>query len=303
MPNYTFEDYKNAVKAKYEEEKKGEYSNNLSSPTPANLRNLCQKRFNETTKDKDLSIFNHFFDFPFDKDNKNLYGNLELNKLIAVNRFFLGITDKPSENTVEFSAILVDFRPRPFMQFMNGDDCNKEDFNDELKIDVCDNNNEEVAIPINTFLESSADKNIDNREGQQRIKEQDKTSKKRLYIKLTLVICFMSLIIYFFYPQKQCMQWSADHYEKVDCDLKIEGLIVSNPVEVLDQSLINLKKIKVCDTTNCFDKNGNAIVWYAKTANGIDFFNGHGRHPETNSPLRPVTKYILDKYVIKEDMK
>ncbi|MFZ0597569.1 MAG: hypothetical protein WAM46_11370, partial [Flavobacterium sp.] len=96
-----------------------------------------------------------------------------------------------------------------------------------------------------------------------------------------------------------CMQWSGDHYDIVDCNLKIEGIIKSNKIELLDPTLVNLKKLKVCDTTTYFDKNGVAIIWYAKTANGVDFFNVHGRHPENNSPLRPVTHYILNKYVKK----
>jgi len=119
------------------------------------------------------------------------------------------------------------------------------------------------------------------------------------YLGAATVVCLISLIIYLALPEKQCMQWSNDHYEIVDCNLKIEGIGMANKIELLDKSLVNLKKVKVCDTTTCFDKNGQAIIWYGKTANGIDFFDGHGRHPESNSPLRPVTRYILNKYVKK----
>lgn len=107
------------------------------------------------------------------------------------------------------------------------------------------------------------------------------------------------VVIYFAFPNKQCMQWSVDHYELVDCDLKIEGFGAYNKIELLDPTLVNLKKIVVCDTTTYFDKNGIAVIWYGKTANGVDFFNAHGRHPENSSPLKPVTRYILNKYIKK----
>ncbi|WDF62345.1 hypothetical protein [Flavobacterium sp. KACC 22763] len=114
-----------------------------------------------------------------------------------------------------------------------------------------------------------------------------------------LIFCSIGGVVYFAFFQKQCMQWSSDHYEKVSCDLEVNGLGSFNVVEPFDKTVFDLKKIKVCDTTPFFDKNGEAIVWYGKTANGIDFFNGHGRHPENNSSLKPVTRYILNKYVKK----
>lgn len=88
------------------------------------------------------------------------------------------------------------------------------------------------------------------------------------------------------------MQWSEDHYEIVDCNSEI----VLNPIIPLNKNLLEFKKIKVYDTTNCFI-NGEAIVWYAKVSSDkADFFNTHGRHPENNKPLRPVTDYIKKRY-------
>jgi hypothetical protein len=92
------------------------------------------------------------------------------------------------------------------------------------------------------------------------------------------------------------MQWSGDHYEKVDCDLKAVDFGAFGKIEPYEESKFGLKKIKVCDTTTCFI-NGEAIVWYAKTSSDkADFFNTHGRHPENDKPLRPVTNYIINKY-------
>ncbi|HEX9150728.1 MAG TPA: hypothetical protein VF842_01525, partial [Flavobacterium sp.] len=87
-----------------------------------------------------------------------------------------------------------------------------------------------------------------------------------------------------------------DHYEIVDCELSTNNSENFKIIKPLDKSLLDLKKIHVYDTTTFF-KNGEAIIWYAKTENGIDFFNTHGRHPENDNPLKPVTHYILNKYV------
>ncbi|WP_426484282.1 hypothetical protein [Flavobacterium sp. 2] len=318
MSNITFEDYKNAIKAKYEKEKEeGDYSNNLSSPTPANLRKLCVKRFASNTDKDDLIAFESFFDFPFDKDKRNLFGGDELNKLVKVRRFFQGITENPADDTIQLAAILVDLRPRPFNKYRKQIDEEDLELINELRIPnnsakevSSDNLNDQVEIensndsktddvieeplpvqskevkadetPISTFV--SIDKKPE--------------SKKNRYLAIVAVLAGLGLIIYLALPKKECMQWSGDHYDIVDCNLKSEEL--SNPVELLDENLVGLKKIKVCDTTVYFDKNHNAIIWYAKRGDSIDFFNNHGRHPENNSPLRPVTKYILDKYVNKK---
>jgi len=104
-------------------------------------------------------------------------------------------------------------------------------------------------------------------------------------------------VIYFAFLKKHCMQWSEDHYEVVDCSQKDE--VVLNEIIPLDEDLLDFRKLKGCDTTRCFMENGDAFVWYSKTANGIDFFNdnGNGKHPVTKRALRPVTQYIVGKYL------
>ncbi len=316
MSKITFEDYKKAIKAKYEEEIEGVYSNNLSSPTAANLRNLCIKRFTSNNSKDDLFTFESFFDFPFDGDKKNLFGDDELNKLEAVKRFFLGKTEKPAEDTIQLAAILVDLKPRPFKEFRKQIDEEDVDLIKDLrntgfskKNISSDNVNEETQIESFFDSEITSDEEEDSKRNEEE-KEKEKGGAEEIkienpkhpilrYFAITGILAGLCLIIYLALPQKECMQWSNDHYELVDCDVKIEGIGMVNQIELLDKSLFNLKKVNVCDTTKCFDKNGDAVIWYAKTENGIDFFNGHGRHPENNKALRPITQYIINKYVKK----
>lgn len=124
--------------------------------------------------------------------------------------------------------------------------------------------------------------------------------KSETVIATGFVICLVVFgIIYFNFFNKQCMQWSGDHYEKVDCDLKTNGFGTFSGIEPYDEIKFELRKVNVCDTTNCFI-NGKSIIWYAKTDSGADFFNTHGMHPENGKALRPVTEYIRGKYKKKD---
>lgn len=120
---------------------------------------------------------------------------------------------------------------------------------------------------------------------------------KNTVIVTVFIFGLIITVIYFSFFKNHCMQWSEDHYEVVDCSPK-NGKN-TNEIIPLDNDLLDFKKLKVCDTTICFKKNGEGSVWYVKTPNGIDFFNdnGSGRHPESKKSLRPVSKYIFDKYV------
>ncbi|MDA6072307.1 hypothetical protein NJT12_22010 [Flavobacterium sp. AC] len=116
---------------------------------------------------------------------------------------------------------------------------------------------------------------------------------KNTIIGLALVLCIGFPVIFFAFPDKGCMQWTGNNYEVVDCDLKAPD----NNIELLDRNLINLKRIKVCDTTTFF-KSGKSVVFYARSGDSLECFNQIGYHPERPSQyLRPMTRYMIGKYV------
>ncbi|UPT69895.1 MAG: hypothetical protein M0D53_12230 [Flavobacterium sp. JAD_PAG50586_2] len=100
------------------------------------------------------------------------------------------------------------------------------------------------------------------------------------------------------FPEKQCMQWQVDHYEKVDCQDEADTLFANAPIEPIDERAIDLRKIEVCDTFPFFC-GGKAVVWYCKVDEEPEFFDGPGAgfHPITKKQLNPITDYIIDKYV------
>lgn len=317
MLTITFEDYKKAIKAKYEEEKNGEYSNNLNSPTSANLRNLCVKRFDSNNDKDDLITFRSFFDFPFDKDKKNQFGDDELNKLEAVKRFFLGRTENPAEDTIQLAAILVDLRPRPFKEFQKQLDPDEIKLIEELRdtkhykseissislIDEVENENfhdfknEEVGKDKNEEVEQDENQDLEKipmgiftpiKKGGG---DRGSFGLKRFLI-IAAFLLGLTLIVYLTMSQKDCMQWMGDHYEKIErsdkgyCDT------------YYDARYFDLKKIEVCDTTEFFDDNGRAKVFYIKIGNSIECYNQSAPYPEnTQRFLKPITQYMINRYL------
>ena len=93
------------------------------------------------------------------------------------------------------------------------------------------------------------------------------------------------------------MQWQKNHYEVVDCtNENQQGLLKQYDIIPFDENQCKLIKIEVSDTTTFF-KNGNSLYWYCKVNGKPEFFNTHGVHPETGKALKPVTEYIINKYI------
>lgn len=295
------DDYKEAIKSKYEKEKGGIYSNYLNNPSQANLRDLCWKIFKSNEKTDDLSTYNDFFKFKFDSENEDTSISYT-DKFKKVGRFFKGETKPAKIDTINFAAVLVDFELRPYAKFRKyySEDKNYTKIEDDLmSIETVMESGVEISGKTENLdedkkledLASSFTSTIKNNFFERLLKK-----TKSTIIVTTIIFCLIGGVIYFGLIKKSCMQWSGNHYEEVSCDLKVKEIGTYNFVEPLDERVINLRKIQVSDTTTFF-KNNEAIIWYAKVGDSIDFFNTHGRHPENKKPLRPVTQYIVDKYV------
>ena len=73
-------------------------------------------------------------------------------------------------------------------------------------------------------------------------------------------------------------------------------LYTSAPIIPIDENLKELNKITVSDST-IFFKAGKPKVWYYKVDGVPEFYDGPGFHPLKGKCLKPVTQYIIDKYV------
>lgn len=321
MNNNTLQDlYKKAVIKQYEEVKNGEDYIYLNAPTRGKLNKLCWEIFEtKSVSTDDKVVFNTLLGFPFDLNTKNKFKS-NTNQFRPIETFLKGETDPDKMEVVDLAAILVDYQLRPFNKFRKQIDPDDLELIKDLRDTKFSNPQISDALNDEVSNENSIDEKIeeseqfqsqDSEEKQEESEEQESIPRSNFvpvdnktpnkiwrYLAIASVLFGLGLIIYLALPKKDCIQWSGDHYEEVSCDLKIEGIGTFNSPEPYDERIINLRRIKVCDTT-VFFQNEKAIIWYAKVGDSIEFFNTHGMHPENGKALRPITSYIIDKYVKK----
>jgi len=120
-----------------------------------------------------------------------------------------------------------------------------------------------------------------------------KKTKKRLIIAGTLIA--LSYILYSYIKKEQCLVWEKDQYVEIDCNGATKDPLLS------DIDIKKFKQIVASDTTTFFIK-GQPIIWYGKSKKGtIEYFNSRGIHPATQKELRPITEYIINKYIYSDE--
>lgn len=284
----SLEVYKKAIKAKFEEEKNGIYSSFFISPSRAKLRQLCEEKLKNSINSEDLNSFKFLFGFEFDASNKNkLQANTD--KFRPIETFLKGETDLTDLNAINLAAMLVDFQPRPFRIFAS-----KEDFVKNESVTLI-----KTHSSIKTDVEESKSI-ISLKETNQSDYSIKKNFKRKISIGI-LSLIGVSTIGYtaknIIAPEPQCMQWQKNHYEIVDCQSdNSKGFMSQSEIVPFNENQSQLIMIEVTDATTFF-KNGKPLYWYCKVNGKPEFFNTHGLHPETKNALKPVSEYIIEKYV------
>ena len=114
-----------------------------------------------------------------------------------------------------------------------------------------------------------------------------------------LVLIGLLLVVWGIYAlmHRECwMQWKGDRYEEVAFDAK---LLERGILKVCKEERLNeFRKVKL-DTVNLyFDRNDNPLYWYGRNKDGkLELFTTVGLHPETGKTLKPITQYMIDKYL------
>lgn len=276
----TFDDYILAVRSKYEVEKSRVYSDFLLKPSPAQLRDLCLIIHDKGLSKKDKEVFELFFKTKPDSELRKAIENIDVEKLRKICNFLNEKSKTTSQNSLNLIAILINYELRPFSLFLGSDliiDEETKDINETTSIvkDMPEENDTQKPKSNNNF-------------------------KKKIAIGFIGLIGLTSIgytAKNMIAPDPQCMQWQKNHYEVVDCtNENQQGLLKQYDIIPFDENQSKLIKIEVSDTTTFF-KNGNSLYWYCKVNGKPEFFNTHGVHPETGKALKPVTKYIINKYI------
>jgi hypothetical protein len=290
MKNNTEVDYRNAIKAKYEVEKSGDFHGFLDNPSPAQLRELCLLKFDNGLNKIDEGIFRIYYKVNETDNLRDAIYNYHIPKFKTIQSFLAEENKKTNIQNLNLMAVLVDFNPRPFNKFTKG---SSEEYVNDAKNDgkVVAETAKEIAGPetINP-LYTGTPLGVP-------LAKPKRNLRKNATIGLIISIIVFSVCYTakgFIFPKKECMEWKDNHYELVDCKSGQLGIhrnaIPYDPVE------FNRKKLDVCNTTPFF-KNHKPIVWYSKQDNTVEFFNMDGNHPVTDCELKQITQYMIDKYV------
>ncbi len=290
MKKNTFKDYKVAIKEQYEQSKAKDASGILAHPTPAQLRHFCMLLCDKGLRKKDEEVFGLFFERREGEALKKAIDRVNIDKFKTVISFLKGSKDTDNSTRVELAAILVDFESRPYVVFSN------------LIQQV------EVATDIETpdvQLPSTKKEDLVATPPQPLAKSNRLlVGLKKNKLPFLLGILFLAVSVFgllaFLFSKEDCMQWQVDHYVSVPCEVEQHSLMASTIIPA-DKRLTDFRKIMVDESTLFFASDGKPLVWYSKVnAYRIDFFtsNGNGFHPETGKALRPVSHYIVHKYVV-----
>lgn len=95
--------------------------------------------------------------------------------------------------------------------------------------------------------------------------------------------------------KENCMFWDEWHYQRIDCNKSLAPSITLEPFD--ENKWKYFKRIEVDEKTPFFE-GGKPKVWYLKTDGEVEFFSAPGEHPINGKQLKPITKYMIDKYVI-----
>ena len=288
MKKITFKDYKKTIKKQYEIVKKDDVSGILANPSPAQMRNLSLIILDKGISRKDEELFRLFFGTKENESLKKSIENCNVDKFKPVISFLKDETDSENSIRIEMSALLIDFKPRPYSVFSNMED---------LEVITATPENQ---ITSNFVTDVEVTKNFSDLNNNGVLKTKSNTApKKRIVIGLFSLVGVFSIAYTskeMIFPNKECMEWKEDHYEMVDCQGDKVGFANTKIIKPYDEIEFERKELTVCDTTKFF--NGKKpIVWYSKRDNVVQFFNMDGENPENDAEIKKITHHIIGEYV------
>ena len=301
MGNTTIEDYKNAIWGAYESLKKNDTSSFFANLTPATVRDYYAYLICQGLTKYDEEIMKLFFKVAETDSLHKVVRRTAIDKFKPIIFFLTGKTKNPDQIIrIELAAILISFADRPFHKFskmelvappLSSVATQLPEVTDD-GVMVTSSVHEEISplpadVPLPLLQRAKGPEVVTG------------FTKRGLIVgAVAIVLCVALGYTYQVFTQRGCLMWQNDHYVEVDCLTEQQGVATLSTQVPYDATLLNVKKITPTDTTTYF-KNGRALLWYCKIDSGtIELFNAPGYHPVYNKPLRPITNYMIKKYLL-----
>lgn len=276
-----FNDFKKTLIDAYQTLKQnGNLASELEHPTPAKLRDYCLELLAIRLDKADIPILKAFFD-PRNKydDLESAIRRFEIDKFKPLISFINDGVQTRDDKNIKLLAWMIDFQPRPYevwkvMVGASGDSPEENKSKDPSGgmegLGITKGSIKRLRPPLNPKI----------------------SSLKGLL--MFGVISAASIGAVVMWPKhSQCMYWSDDQYLPIGCQEDTEASKIA-----FDQHKLNtFRRITTPDTLTYY---AIGKVWYAKmTQDSLVYFTGPGQHPvHQQKNLRPITKYILNKYII-----
>ncbi len=296
---------------------------NLSMPSPARLKEECERVCMERFERKDEAVIRAFFGRSGDrKESLKIIQDSNIDSFRPLGKYLRtgGIT-KPEPKNIELLAWLIDFQDRPFIlgkRYLSKEVVGStikmnlpiEDYSDDL---IRGQHNPEPVAEVNIIGASkpvqATENNGSDEEGARTVSENAASVLKVLpaWRYWNAVVASALLLLAWIagfqsWDKKEnvmlssgnggCMYWAGDHYQPIPCHQKVPNTLVL----ALDTLLVkHFRKITQPDTIT-----NRAIgwVWYSKIHNVLEYFTSDGEHPVViGRRLKPITEYMIEKHI------
>ena len=286
--------------------KESAFSPYLKNATEARVKKACLLAYKKKNSFSDKTILRNFLEVPEDGDLDLALKKAEVGKFRPIVNFFKNGTKDPRDQTIDLVAWLIDFKfensdkisEEGIKDLLNQPDKTKKDKQekeenkDENRIDEVEENDDNIETDKTKKIPSSK-------------KSHERRKKATIIALIVLVIAITSGLASLLFSNKKSttpflnftgqekyMYWLGDHYQPTN-NARIKGV---NIVPFNAKLVSDFRKITDQDTltTRSVGK-----VWYVKINNKPEFYTTSGFHPGgTRRILKPLSKYMVDKYVI-----
>lgn len=117
--------------------------------------------------------------------------------------------------------------------------------------------------------------------------------------KITFVIVVTAVLIVSgisIFSHPKWMEWDGTHYIETPFDAEKLKAGILKPFK--QDRIDDFKRLEPNCHSQFFNEDKSVRVWYGKNSNGTwEYFSSYGLHPQTGKTLKPITQYIIDKYI------
>ncbi len=113
---------------------------------------------------------------------------------------------------------------------------------------------------------------------------------------IVIICCIVLFFVFNAIHKEKWMTWNGDRYTETDFE---PGGVENGQIMLFNPSQVErFRKVRPDCDSKFFNSKGDPIIWYGKNPNGdLEYFTDVGKHPETRKTLKPITKYMIDKYI------